>query len=142
MRNLSSLMAGLLFGFGLAISGMINPAKIVGFLDITGNWDPSLAFVMGGAVAVTAYTFRLILKRPTPIFADMFHLPEKINIDRRLTSGATIFGIGWGFAGLCPGPALSSIALLDENLLLFIISLLVGSLFAKSKLMGSTTTQL
>ena len=131
MPNIFSLISGVLFGFGLAISSMINPAKIVGFLDITGNWDPSLAFVMGGAVFVTAVTFRIILNRPTPMFANKFELPSKVNLDGKLIFGAAIFGIGWAVSGLCPGPAISSIIFLDENLLIFISALLLGSFIGK-----------
>ena len=131
MRNVFSLTSGLIFGFGLAVSSMINPAKIVGFLDITGNWDPSLAFVMGGAVFVTALTFRLILKRPKPIFTNIFELPSQVSLDGKLITGAAIFGIGWAMSGLCPGPAISSIGFLDEKLLIFICSLLIGSFFGK-----------
>ena len=131
MPNIFSLISGVLFGFGLAISSMINPAKIVGFLDITGNWDPSLAFVMGGAVFVTAVTFRIILNRPTPMFANKFELPSKVDLDGKLIFGAAIFGIGWAVSGLCPGPAISSIIFLDENLLIFISTLLLGSFIGK-----------
>ena len=131
MPNIFSLISGVLFGFGLAISSMINPAKIVGFLDITGNWDPSLAFVMGGAVFVTAVTFRVILNRPAPMFANKFELPSKVDLDGNLIFGAAIFGIGWAVAGLCPGPAISSIIFLDENLLIFISTLLLGSFIGK-----------
>ena len=131
MRNVFSLTSGLLFGFGLAVSSMINPAKIVGFLDITGNWNPSLAFVMGGAVFVTALTFRLILKRPKPIFTDIFELPSKVSLDGKLITGAAIFGIGWAMSGLCPGPAISSIGFLDEKLLIFVCTLLIGSFIGK-----------
>ena len=131
MLNIFSLISVVLFGFGLAISSMINPAKIVGFLDITGNWDPSLAFVMGGAVFVTAVTFRVILNRPAPMFANKFELPSKVDLDGNLIFGAAIFGIGWAVAGLCPGPAISSIIFLDENLLIFISTLLLGSFIGK-----------
>ena len=131
MRNVFSLTSGLIFGFGLAVSSMINPVKIVGFLDITGNWDPSLAFVMGGAVFVTALTFRLILKRPKPIFTDIFELPSKVSLDGKLITGAAIFGIGWAMSGLCPGPAISSIGFLDEKLLIFVCTLLIGSFIGK-----------
>ena len=131
MPNIFSLVSGLLFGFGLAVSNMINPAKIVGFLDIIGNWDPSLAFVMGGAVFVTTITFRVILKRRTPMFANKFELPSKVDLDGKLIFGAAIFGIGWAVSGLCPGPAISSIIFLDENLLIFVCTLLLGSFIGK-----------
>ena len=133
MGNLFSLIAGLLFGLGLAISGMINPAKVIGFLDVAGKWDLSLAFVMGGALFVTAFSFRLISKRPVPIYSDMFHLPAKKNLDRQLIIGAAIFGLGWAMTGLCPGPALASIGLLDGNLLIFVLALLIGSFLANSR---------
>lgn len=129
MRAIFSLIAGLLFGLGLAVSGMTNPAKVIGFLDVTGNWDPSLAFVMGGAVLVTAFSFRLVERRPAPIFSDIFHLPTKNDIDRPLISGAAIFGVGWGIAGLCPGPAIASIGSFNE-ILLFVLALLLGSFLA------------
>ena len=131
MLNIFSLISGVLFGFGLAISNMINPAKIVGFLDITGNWDPSLAFVMGGAVFVTAVTLRVVLNRPAPMFTNKFELPSKVDLDGKLIFGAAIFGIGWAVSGLCPGPAISSIIFLDENLLIFISALLLGSFIGK-----------
>jgi len=131
MRNIFNLITGILFGIGLAVSNMISPAKIVSFLDITGNWDPSLAFVMGGAVIVTAITFRLILKRPGPIFSDRFKLPKKADLDTPLVTGSAIFGIGWALSGLCPGPAIASIGLLDEKILIFVITLLIGSFIGK-----------
>ena len=131
MLYVFSLTSGLLFGVGLAISSMIKPEKIIGFLDVTGDWDPSLAFVMGGAVFVTALTFRLILKRPKPIFLDKFQLPSKTNLDGKLIIGAAIFGVGWAISGLCPGPAIASVAFLDEKLLIFVSALLIGSFFGR-----------
>jgi uncharacterized membrane protein YedE/YeeE len=131
MRNLASLVCGVVFGLGLALSGMINPAKVVGFLDITGAWDPSLAFVMGGAVAVTAVAFRLILRRPGPVLTSAFHLPSRHDLDRNLISGAVVFGVGWGLAGLCPGPAISSLAFLDTKILIFVAALIAGSFIAR-----------
>jgi len=116
MREIASLICGVLFGLGLAISGMINPAKVIGFLDITGAWDPSLAFVMGGAVLVTATAFRFILKRPNPVLADTFQLPTRRDFDKHLIAGAAIFGAGWGLAGLCPGPAIASLAFMDVRI--------------------------
>lgn len=133
MRNIFSLIAGVLFGLGLAVSGMVNPAKVIGFLDVAGKWDPSLAFVMGGAVLVTAFTFRLVLRRPAPIFSDVFHLPAKNDLDGRLITGAAIFGVGWAMAGLCPGPALASIGFLDEKLLIFVLALVIGSFLANAR---------
>jgi uncharacterized protein len=105
-RMIVALVAGALFGVGLAISGMVNPAKVVGFLDVAGGeWDPTLIFVMGGALLVIIPAFRMILKRPRPILADGFALPTESALDRRLLGGASLFGVGWGLSGFCPGPA-------------------------------------
>ena len=109
-RILVALFAGTLFGVGLAVSGMMNPQKVIGFLDVAGEWDPTLIFVMGGALLVTLPAFRLILKRPRPIFADGFALPTKSALDTRLLGGATLFGVGWGLSGFCPGPAVAALA--------------------------------
>ncbi len=105
-----SLGAGFLFAMGLALSEMVNPAKVLNFLDVTGDWDPTLAFVIGGALLITIPTFKFILKQPHPLLATRFHLPTKQDIDGRLIAGAVIFGIGWGMAGLCPGPAITAMA--------------------------------
>lgn len=108
-RMVGSLVAGVLFGVGLAVSGMVNPAKVVGFLDVAGGkWDPTLIFVMGGALLVTIPAFRMILRRPHPILADGFALPTKSALDRRLLGGAALFGVGWGLSGFCPGPAVAA----------------------------------
>jgi uncharacterized membrane protein YedE/YeeE len=104
-RMIVALFAGTLFGVGLAVSGMVNPAKVIGFLDVAGEWDPTLIFVMGGALLVTIPAFGLILKRPRPILADGFALPTKSALDGRLLGGAALFGVGWGLSGFCPGPA-------------------------------------
>ena len=109
-RILVALFAGTLFGVGLAVSGMMNPQKVIGFLDVAGEWDPTLIFVMGGALLVTLPAFRLILKRPRPIFADGFALPTRSALDARLLGGATLFGVGWGLSGFCPGPAVAALA--------------------------------
>ncbi len=109
-RILVALFAGTLFGLGLAVSGMMNPQKVIGFLDVAGEWDPTLIFVMGGALLVTFPAFRVILKRPRPIFADGFALPTKSALDARLLGGATLFGVGWGLSGFCPGPAVAALA--------------------------------
>lgn len=108
-RNLSALLAGLVFGLGLTVSEMVNPAKVLGFLDLFGDWDPSLAFVMGGALIVTAIGYRLVWMRPRPVFADRFQVPGNRDIDARLAIGAVLFGIGWGLVGLCPGPAIAAL---------------------------------
>ena len=110
LKMLINLFAGTLFGLGLSISGLVNPAKIIGFLDFAGDWDPTLALVFGGALLVTIPAFRLILRRPRPVLADEFDLPTKKDVDSRLLAGAAIFGIGWGLAGLCPGPAVTALA--------------------------------
>jgi len=131
MFNIISTIAGILFGFGLALSGMVSPSKVVGFLDITGNWDPSLAFVMGGGVAVTVISFHFLLKRPHPLFGGRFHLPTASEIDRRLVVGAGLFGLGWGIGGLCPGPAISSLAYASPKIAIFVIAMGFGILIAK-----------
>ena len=122
----SLFAAGLLFGLGLTVSGMVNPAKVIGFLDVAGNWDPSLALVMATALLVSLPGFRLILKRQQPLFAVKFYLPEKSDIDAPLIRGAVLFGIGWGLAGFCPGPALAATTSLDSSVLLFLAAMLSG----------------
>ncbi len=108
MRMTSALIAGFVFGVGLVLSGMTEPAKVIGFLDVAGDWDPTLAFVMGGAIAVHAPLKWFITGRYTPIFSTRFHLPTTQVIDRKLLAGAGLFGAGWGMSGFCPGPALTS----------------------------------
>ena len=125
-RLLGGLAAGLVFGAGLSISGMINPAKVIGFLDIAGAWDPSLAFVMLGAVAVTAIGYRTVLRRGQPMFEPRFSLPTRRDIDPSLLLGASLFGIGWGLAGLGPGPALVDLAIAPGSIGLFVASMLAG----------------
>lgn len=125
-RQLTAFVAGVLFAVGLAVGGMTDPNKVIGFLDVAGHWDPSLAFVMGGAVLVYAPLFRLVTRRPAPLFDPSFHLPTRRNIDARLVVGACGFGIGWGLAGYCPGPALVSIMSLGTGALVFAGSMLVG----------------
>ncbi|MEE9398005.1 MAG: YeeE/YedE family protein [Methylococcales bacterium] len=128
MKLLVALLCGILFGLGLAVSQMINPAKVIGFLNVIGNWDPSLAFVMGGALTVMTIARIYILRRPAPLLESQFYLPEKRTLDRRLIIGAILFGIGWGTAGFCPGPALASIGIGGEKVLIFVVSMLVGTL--------------
>ena len=126
-QTLAAFLVGLLFGLGLIVAGMTNPAKVIGFLDFFGAWDPSLAFVMGGALAVTAAGYRFALARPEPLLAAAFHLPAKTQIDIRLVSGAVLFGMGWGLAGLCPGPALTGIGTLNPDVLAFCASMVIGA---------------
>ncbi len=133
MNKLSSLICGLLFGAGLAASGMTNPNKVIGFLDIFGNWDPDLLFVMGSAVITTLVSFRFVLKRNTPIFENSFALPSNKLIDLKLLLGAVLFGIGWGLYGYCPGPALAAIAYLQPVSFVFIAAMLLG-MFVGNKL--------
>ena len=108
-RGLLTLFAGALFGVGLSVSQMVNPNKVLAFLDVAGNWDPSLAFVMIGALGVTLISFRFILKRPAPLWNKRFRLPERTAIDAPLIGGSMLFGIGWGISGYCPGPAIASL---------------------------------
>lgn len=130
MILLVNLFAGLIFGFGLILSGMANPAKVLNFLDIAGHWDPSLAFVMGGAVIVTAIGYRLTFRRSKPVLDESFHIPTTRQIDGKLVLGAAVFGIGWGLVGLCPGPALVSIALASPAIFSFVPAMLVGVVLA------------
>ena len=126
LKMLVNLFAGTLFGLGLAISGMVNPAKIIGFLDFAGDWDPTLAFVFGGALLVAIPAFRLILRRPQPVLADAFDLPTKKDVDGRLLGGAALFGIGWGLAGLCPGPAVTALASGLLPVFVFVAAMVAG----------------
>jgi uncharacterized protein len=132
MRILISAIAGLVFGLGLIISGMADPAKVQNFLDLFGNWNPSLAYVMLGAIAVTFVGYRLAFGRNTPLLADAFSLPSKTDIDVRLLAGAGLFGIGWGLSGFCPGPAIVSLPLLATGTLVFVPAMVVGMLLARA----------
>lgn len=131
MRILSALIIGLIFGLGISISGMANPAKVLNFFDIFGTWDPSLAFVMAGALAVNIPGYRLAFRRPAPVIEPAFQIPDKRVIDRRLVLGSATFGIGWGIAGFCPGGALPVISTLEPGVLVFIAALIVGMLVAR-----------
>ena len=126
IRLVSAAIIGIVFGVGLAISGMLNPAKVQGFLDITRIWDPSLAFVMIGGILVTIIGYPLVLRRDKPILADLFQLPKLTKMDRPLLVGAALFGIGWGLGGLCPGPALASLSVNFGVVLLFVVMILAG----------------
>ncbi len=126
MSFLVNLALGLLFGAGLVVSGMSDPAKVLNFLDLFGTWDPSLAFVMGGAVLVTFLGYRLVLARGEPIVGNQFHLPTRSDIDARIVAGPAIFGIGWGLGGFCPGPALTALGLGATGTLAFIPAMILG----------------
>ena len=136
--TLTALLSGLVFGIGLVISRMSNPAKVLNFLDLggigAGSWDPSLAFVMAGAVFVTSIGYRLILRRPAPEFASAFALPGRRDIDMPLIGGAAIFGLGWGLGGFCPGPAWTAISAGDSGTLAFFPAMIAGMWIAKTAL--------
>ena len=121
-----ALLSGTLFGLGLAMSGMVNPEKVIAFLDLAGAWDPTLAFVMLGALAVTAPAFRFVLKRRSPWLAADFSIPTKKDLDPRLVLGAALFGVGWGIAGLCPGPALTDLVTGRMEIVAFVAAMLAG----------------
>ena len=131
MKNFLTLISGLLFGFGLLLSGMADPAKVQNFLDLFGTWDPSLAFVMGGAIAVTMPGFWLVIRRNKPFFNNVFHLPSRTDLDARLITGAAIFGVGWGLGGFCPGPAITALPLAAEGTLIFVATMLTGMAASK-----------
>ena len=124
MKAIISLICGLLFGFGLTVASMTNPDKVLGFLNIFGAWDPSLAFVMIGAILITSPILYLQKHKVKPWFADNFSLPTLKEIDKNLVSGAVLFGIGWGLIGLCPGPAIASLALTNVNSIIFVSSMI------------------
>lgn len=134
MAGIVAVVTGLLFGAGLAASGMTNPEKVQGFLDLTGVWDPSLMFVMGGAVVVTLISFRFILKLSRPVFSKQFHMPSSTSIDTRLIIGAALFGTGWGLVGYCPGPALAAIAYLNSDVMIFLVAMFVGAFLGQELL--------
>lgn len=126
IQRLSAFIVGLLFGLGLLLSGMTDPGKVLGFLDLFGNWDPSLAFVMGGAIAVGFFAFALAKQRTRSFLGGAMHLPKATEIDRRLVVGSLTFGVGWGIAGFCPGPGLVSMAGGEVKGLVFVIAMLAG----------------
>ncbi len=126
MPRIIEFLVGLLFGLGLLLSGMADPAKVLGFLDLFGAWDPSLAFVMAGAIAVGFFAFTVAKRRTTSFFGDAMHLPKATQIDRRLVLGNLIFGAGWGLAGFCPGPALVSMASGQPKAALFVAAMVAG----------------
>ena len=131
MNKIVSLFCGIIFGIGLVISEMINPAKVLGFLNLFGEWDPSLAFVMIGALVVATPLFHLFKNKEKPIFSSSFSISNNKEIDKKLIIGSILFGAGWGLVGLCPGPAITSIALLNMSSVTFVIAMFVGFYIAK-----------
>jgi hypothetical protein len=132
MRILSAFIVGLIFGVGIAISGMINPAKVLNFFDIAGTWDPSLIFVMGGALVTTFIGYRLVLRRDKPVIEEKFQLPTASAIDARLIGGSAVFGIGWGIAGFCPGAAIPALGSGKIEVAGFVVALLAGLWVARA----------
>lgn len=131
MRIVTTYLIGLIFGVGISISGMANPAKVLNFFDVAGTWDPSLAFVMGGALIVTFIGYRYVLWRPAPIFSGGFQLPSRRDLDLPLIAGSAVFGVGWGISGFCPGGALPALGTGQSEVLIFVAALLGGILAAK-----------
>ena len=140
MRLVAAYLIGLVFGIGISISGMANPAKVLNFFDIAGTWDPSLIVVMGGALLVTAIGYQLVLRKPAPIMAARFDLPTSRALDARLVGGAVVFGIGWGISGFCPGGALPALGTGRTEVFVFVAALLAG-IFAARALMKLTATR-
>lgn len=130
-KLLPPVASGFLFGMGLTVSGMTDPQRVRGFLDLFGNWDPTLAFVMGGAVLVMAAAWRIQARMTKPVFGEKFALPDRTDLDPRLIAGAALFGIGWGIAGLCPSPAVASLVLTPVHALPFVAAMLAGMLLQK-----------
>lgn len=126
MHRISEFLVGLLFGLGLMLSGMTDPSKVIGFLDVFGSWDPSLAFVMGGAIAVGVFAFALAKQRTSNLLGGALQMPESKDIDKRLILGSLVFGAGWGLAGFCPGPALVSMAAGQDKALVFVLAMVFG----------------
>jgi uncharacterized membrane protein YedE/YeeE len=126
MATFFALLAGLVFGLGLIVSGMANPAKVLGFLDLAGTWDPSLAFVMAGAIAVGAFAFAVARKRTRSLLGLEMKMPTSTQLDRRLVVGSLVFGVGWGIAGFCPGPALVALGAGEGKAIVFVLAMLAG----------------
>ncbi len=130
-KQITALASGLVLGVGLSVSGMTNTERVLGFLDLFGQWDPTLAFGMGSAVIVTFLGFKLVLKNPAPLFDDVFSLPTKTDIDKPLLIGAVLFGLGWGLVGYCPGPALAGLSTGYIAPLIFVFTMIIGLLLSK-----------
>ncbi|MEQ5801411.1 DUF6691 family protein [Halomonas sp. H10-9-1] len=132
VKSVAGYLAGLLFGLGVAISGMTDPARVLGFLDIAGAWDPTLMFVLGGAVVTNFIGYRLVFKRTAPIYGEAFQLPTRQDLDARLIGGSALFGIGWGLSGYCPGPAIASIGGLSAPLAAMLVAMVAGWFLARA----------
>lgn len=132
MRVVLTLLSGVLFGVGVTISGMVNPVKVLNFMDLAGAFDPTLVFVMGAGLLVTVIGYRIVLGRATPLFADRFHLPSVTAIDTRLISGAALFGLGWGLSGFCPGPAVASLVFGSQQSVIFVAAMAAGMLATRA----------
>jgi uncharacterized membrane protein YedE/YeeE len=126
-----SILAGIIFGAGLTLSDMVNPERILNFLDVAGSWDPTLIFVMTGGLAITTLGYRLAFRWGSPLFAGKFDLPTQRQIDLPLVGGAALFGVGWGLAGICPGPALADVATLEPKVFLFVAAMMIGMVAAR-----------
>ncbi len=132
MKLVTSLLSGVLFGLGLILSGMTDPSKVIGFLDLAGSWDPSLALVMGGAIAVGLVAFQLARQRKRSLLGEPMQLPSGTRIDQRLVIGALLFGVGWGLAGYCPGPALASVATGASEPIIFVLAMFAGMVLVEA----------
>lgn len=131
MNFIISFVLGFIFSIGLSISGMVNPNKVIGFLDLLGDWDPDLIFVMGGAAGLNFITFRFVLKRPNPLIEQSFNLPSSTIVDSRLVIGSILFGIGWGIGGICPGPGIANLFTLKAEPIVFVAFMIIGMLSFK-----------
>lgn len=138
----AALVAGTLFGLGLAVAQMVDPAKVINFLDVFGTWDPSLAFVMGGGLLVNAIATPFIMRRKTPMLAEFFRTPTKHQVDKRLIVGGLIFGAGWGLAGYCPGPMITSLSFANSDIITVVIAYVVGTFVARIALRAWETDRL
>ena len=132
VKSVAGYIAGLLFGLGLGISGMTDPARVLGFLDLFGAWDPTLMFVLGGAVVTNFIGYRLVFKRTAPVYGEAFQLPTRQDLDGRLIGGAALFGIGWGLSGYCPGPAIASVSGLTAPLFAMLVAMVAGWFLARA----------
>ncbi len=126
MKNLTSLISGIIFGLGLTVSGMVNPAKVIGFLDVAGAWDPTLIFVMGGAMIPMFIAWAFSKKMSAPVAESEFKLPTLGSIDKKLVTGAATFGIGWGLVGICPGPGLAAVTFGETGVVIFVAAMIAG----------------